>query len=191
MTDNVMKPDDREPDYKAAMLYHSDRADAYMAERDAALTRLAAAEARAEKAEQERDRVGLEEKMRMVAWCSKRQAVTAKAWQRAAQKALAGDLSELRNRIAMIDAGPLDIVLSSEAERDAALTRLAAAEAQVGALREQLAGLEKAASEVSRRGAVTGPQWTKLTIAILATRAALRTHEPGALPAQPGAQGEG
>lgn len=28
-------PETHEPDYKAAMLYHSDRADAYMSERDA------------------------------------------------------------------------------------------------------------------------------------------------------------
>lgn len=58
MTDAATKSDDQEPDYRKAMLYHSDRADAYMVERDALQARLtalqaqlAAAEARAEKAE--------------------------------------------------------------------------------------------------------------------------------------------
>lgn len=88
--------------------------------------------------EQERDRVGLEEKMRMVAWCSQRQAVTAKAWQRAARKALAGDMSELRNRIDMIDAGPLDIVLSGDTRAEAAETALAAERAKVARLVEAL-----------------------------------------------------
>lgn len=37
-----------------------------------------------------------------------------KFWLRAARKALAGDLSELRNRVEMIDAGPLEIALSTE-----------------------------------------------------------------------------
>ena len=60
--------------------------------------------------------------------------------------------------------------LAAAQQREAVL---AAAEAQVGALVKQLVDLEKVASEVSRRGAVTGPQWTKLTITILATRAAL------------------
>lgn len=54
----------------------------------------------------------LAEKMRMMSWCAKRQAVSRKAWERAARKALAGDMAELRNRIALIDAGPLDIVQS-------------------------------------------------------------------------------
>ena len=54
----------------------------------------------------------LAEKMRMMSWCAKRQAVSRKAWERAARKALAGDMADLRNRIALIDAGPLDIVQS-------------------------------------------------------------------------------
>ena len=54
----------------------------------------------------------LAEKMRIMSWCAKRQAVSRKAWERAARKALAGDMAELRNRIALIDAGPLDIVQS-------------------------------------------------------------------------------
>lgn len=40
--------------------------------------------------------------------------------------------------------------------------------------RNALVALEKAASEVSRQGAVTGPQWTRLSIAILSARAAIR-----------------
>ena len=54
----------------------------------------------------------LAEKMRMMSWCAKRQAVSRKAWERAARKALAGDMADLRNRIALIDAEPLDIVQS-------------------------------------------------------------------------------
>ena len=51
----------------------------------------------------------LAEKMRMMSWCAKRNAISRKAWERAARKALAGDMAELRTRIALIDAGPLDI----------------------------------------------------------------------------------
>ena len=54
----------------------------------------------------------LAEKMRIMSWCAKRQAVSRKAWERAARKALAGDMADLRNRIALIDAEPLDIVQS-------------------------------------------------------------------------------
>jgi hypothetical protein len=45
MTDEVMKADERAPDYKAAMMYHSDRADAFMEERDKAQARIAELEA--------------------------------------------------------------------------------------------------------------------------------------------------
>jgi len=57
---------------------------------------------------------------------------------------------------------------------------LAQAAAHIEALQAQLAesraGLEKlqnAAGEVSRQGAVTGPQWTRLNIALLSARATL------------------
>lgn len=56
------------------------------------------------------------ERSRMMAWCSKRQKITRLNWERAARKALAGDVLELRNRIDMIDAGPLDVVLSENRE---------------------------------------------------------------------------
>ena len=49
MNDEAMKADDREPDYRKAMLFHSDRADQYAAERDAAIARADAAEAKVEK----------------------------------------------------------------------------------------------------------------------------------------------
>lgn len=49
MNDEAMKADDHEPDYRKAMLFHSDRADQYAAERDAAIARAEAAEAVAEK----------------------------------------------------------------------------------------------------------------------------------------------
>jgi hypothetical protein len=60
----------------------------------------------------------MSEAIRMKEWCAKRQAVSSKAWERAARKALAGDMTELRNRIAMIDAGPMDIVQSDAALGD-------------------------------------------------------------------------
>lgn len=41
-------------------------------------------------------------------------------------------------------------------------------------MREALTGLEKAATEVSKYGAQTGPQWTRLTVANLRARAALQ-----------------
>ena len=41
MTDTANAPGPHEPDYKTAMLYHSDRADAYMGERDALTAELA------------------------------------------------------------------------------------------------------------------------------------------------------
>lgn len=47
------------------------------------------------------------------------------------------------------------------------------AEANLAKAMEKFAALEKAASDVSRRGAETGPQWTKLTIALLAARTTL------------------
>lgn len=59
------------------------------------------------------------------------------------------------------------------AERDTLAAANAVLEARVAGLRDKLSGLEKAASEVSRRGAETGPQWSKLTSAILFARAAL------------------
>lgn len=76
----------------------------------------------------ERDKDILAEKMRTMDWCGKRQGVTSRAWQRAARKALAGDTAELRNRIAMIDAGPLDIVQSDAGgeTEDATLSRIRA-----------------------------------------------------------------
>ena len=53
----------------------------------------------------------------------------------------------------------------------------ALAEARADRLDAALQALEKASSEVSRRGAETGPQWSKLTIAILKARAALKGGE--------------
>ena len=86
----------------------------------------------------------LAEKMRMMSWCAKRQAVSRKAWERAARKALTGDISDLRNRIAMIDAEPLDIVLSG-ADGDA----LPVADQQ--AIRDR--ALDDAAQAASNRAA--------------------------------------
>ena len=52
--------------------------------------------------------------------------------------------------------------------------RIAELEAEVARLRDALTALDKAASEVARRGAETGPQWAKLTIASLKARAVLQ-----------------
>lgn len=49
-------------------------------------------------------------------WCAKRQEVTRSAWERAARAALAGDMRALRNRIELIDADPVDVVLSEAGE---------------------------------------------------------------------------
>ena len=57
------------------------------------------------------------ERERMMVWCAKRRFVSQKAWEHAARKAIAGDMADLRNRIAMIDAGPMDIRLSAAAIR--------------------------------------------------------------------------
>lgn len=64
--------------------------------------------------------------------------------------------------------------ISAEAERVAKWERDRAER-----LEAALQALEKASSEVSRRGAETGPQWTKLTVALLQARAALKenSHE--------------
>ena len=56
----------------------------------------------------------------------------------------------------------------------AAVARAEAAEAERDRLRTALADLEKAATEVARYGAQTGPQWSRLTIASLTARAELR-----------------
>lgn len=44
--------------------------------------------------------------------CQRRMEMATKYWMRAARKALDGDLSELRNRVEMYDAGPVKLVLS-------------------------------------------------------------------------------
>jgi hypothetical protein len=46
-------------------------------------------------------------------------------------------------------------------------------------LTDAFASLEKAASDVARRGAQIGPQWTKLTIALLVARATLAEIKGG------------
>jgi len=44
--------------------------------------------------------------------------MSTKYWMRAAKAALAGDMRELRNRVDMIEAGPLEIVLSEDTPND-------------------------------------------------------------------------
>jgi hypothetical protein len=48
-----------------------------------------------------------------------------------------------------------------------------ALQAQLAEARAGLEKLQRAAGEVSRQGAVTGPQWTRLNIALLSARATL------------------
>lgn len=45
-------------------------------------------------------------------WAAKRLENSRRIWLRAAEKALAGDMSELRNRVEMCHAEPMDVVLS-------------------------------------------------------------------------------
>lgn len=42
-------------------------------------------------------------------------------------------------------------------------------------LRKALVGLTNAAAEVSKHGAQTGPQWVKLTVAVVGAKSALRS----------------
>lgn len=94
---------------------------------------------------QREDKAVLAEKMRMMAWCSKRAAISRAAWERASRKALAGDMAELRNRIALIDAGPMDIALSATDS-----STPADAQSALNRIRQQAAdeALERAASEM-------------------------------------------
>lgn len=48
-------------------------------------------------------------------WAGKRQAINNAAWERAARAALSGDLRQIRNRVELIDAEPVDVVLSEDA----------------------------------------------------------------------------
>ena len=63
-------------------------------------------------------------------------------------------------------------LIVSEAARKLAEERLA--KAVVG-----LSALDKAAGEVARQGAVTGPQWSRLTVALLKARAAIKESDNG------------
>ena len=63
-------------------------------------------------------------------------------------------------------------LIASEAARKLAEERLAKAV-------EGLSALDKAAGEVARNGAVTGPQWTRLTVALLKARAVLKEIDNG------------
>lgn len=95
----------------------------------------------------------------------------------AANEALAKGLT----RIAALDADGIaarKAASENYARAETAEARADAAEALVKGLRDKLTGLEKAASEVSRRGAVTGPQWSNLTMAILFARAVLAQQPP-------------
>lgn len=49
-------------------------------------------------------------------WCAKRQEIIRSSWERDARAALAGDMRALRNRIDLIDAGPLDAILSERTD---------------------------------------------------------------------------
>lgn len=67
-----------------------------------------------------------------------------------------------------------------EGASESLATELIAARAKIEAaekLAEAMAALDKAASEVARLGAVTGPQWTRLTVASLKARSALAAWE--------------
>lgn len=63
-------------------------------------------------------------------------------------------------------------LIASEAARKLAEERLA--KAVMG-----LSALDRAAGEVARQGAVTGPQWSRLTVALLKARAILKEIDNG------------
>ena len=63
-------------------------------------------------------------------------------------------------------------LIASEAARKLAEERLAKAV-------EGLSALNRAAGEVARQGAVTGPQWTRLNVALLKARANLKEIDNG------------
>lgn len=65
------------------------------------------------------------------------------------------------------------VIANLAAELITARAKIEAAEK----LAEAMAALDKAASEVARLGAVTGPQWTRLTVASLKARSALAAWE--------------
>jgi hypothetical protein len=78
----------------------------------------------------------------------------------------------------------VEALQSQLAERDRALAewaevsqrnyqRAKEAEERLAEARAGLENLQSAAGEVSRQGAVTGPQWTRLNIALLSARATL------------------
>lgn len=75
--------------------------------------------------------------------------------------------------IQMNGAKALRHVVDNHPELITARAKIEAAEK----LAEAMAALDKAASEVARLGAVTGPQWTRLTVASLKARSALATWE--------------
>lgn len=68
---------------------------------------------------------------------------------------------------------PADLVQAKDAEIAKLSAELATLRASEARLREALLGLEKAATEVSRYGAQTGSQWSRLTVANLRALAAL------------------
>jgi len=61
----------------------------------------------------------------------------------------------------------------SKSDRLAAADRIEELEAERDLATSALIHLERCAQVVSERGAVTGPQWTRLTVAILRARSAL------------------
>ena len=67
-----------------------------------------------------------------------------------------------------------DLVQAKDAESARLRAELATLRASEARLSEALLGLEKAATEVSRYGAQTGSQWSRLTVANLRARAALQ-----------------
>ena len=62
--------------------------------------------------ETEHDQIREAEKAYWQAWAKKRLNIQAKFWIRAAKSALAGDMRELRNRVELHEAGPVELVLS-------------------------------------------------------------------------------
>lgn len=88
------------------------------------------------------------------------------------------------------DAAARQDAKEAEAYAEELEVKLAECEARLGKAVERLTNLEKSASEVSRYGAATGPQWTKMSIDILAARATLAEIKSGVATTPYGLEGE-
>lgn len=108
-----------------------------------------------------------------------------------------GDTTGLQEKNARFIAASRQLVPALRDALAAALTRADAAECHAEALEAErdeavtaLMSLERMATRVSDRGAETGPQWTQLTIGLLAARTVLRKMPAPSEPVRAALTGE-